>query len=211
MNSRCFNCNIYGHIAKNFQKLKKKKETRKYYKCDKVEYLVKNCRSEQKIKNKSIQKELDNKDSDKEESFVGGLWQVQYDKSLYIINLLINMLSYNRERKLNMYTNVKTLNKKKLQFKALIDSECTYTEINKQLVKKEQIKIESINRLFKVFNIDKTKNRKVIRFVLLELEINRHTEKINVAVIDLNSMNMFLEYDWLFKHNVVATISQNDQ
>jgi len=33
--------------------------------------------------------------------------------------------------------------------------------LNKQLVKEEQIKIETMPRLFKVFNIDKTKNREV--------------------------------------------------
>jgi len=33
---RCFNCNIYRYITKDYQKLKKKKETRKCYKCNKV-------------------------------------------------------------------------------------------------------------------------------------------------------------------------------
>jgi len=42
---------------------------------------------------------------------------------------------------------------------------------------------------FKVFNGE------VTRFVLLELEINKHTEKIDVVVIDLNSTDMFLEYN----------------
>jgi len=40
-----------------------------------------------------------------------------------------------------------------------------------------------------------------MRFVSLKLEINRHTEKINIVVIELNSMDIFLEYDWLVKHN----------
>ena len=38
-------------------------------------------------------------------------------------------------------------------------------------------------------------------FVLLEVEINRHKEKINVIVIDLNGMDMFLRHDSLVKHN----------
>jgi len=42
---------------------KKEKKTRKYYKCNKVRYLVKNCRSEQK--------ESDKKDNDRKKSFVG--------------------------------------------------------------------------------------------------------------------------------------------
>ena len=35
---RCFNCNIYGHLAKECRKLRKNKEIRKCYKCDKVEH-----------------------------------------------------------------------------------------------------------------------------------------------------------------------------
>jgi len=58
-----------------------------------------------------------------------------------------------------------------------------------------------MDRSFDVFNADRTKNRGVIRFVLLELEINRHTEKIDIAVIDLNGIDMFLEYNWLVKNN----------
>jgi len=48
-----------------------------------------------------------------------------------------------------------------------------------------------MNRLFKVFNVDRTKNGKVTRFALLELEINRHTKRINITVIDLNNTNIF--------------------
>ena len=42
---RCFNCNTYGHMARECKKPKKEKETRKYYKCDKVGHLVKDYRS----------------------------------------------------------------------------------------------------------------------------------------------------------------------
>ena len=58
-----------------------------------------------------------------------------------------------------------------------------------------------MDRLFKVFNANKTKNREVIRFVPLELKINGHIKQINTAVINLNGIDMFLEYDWLVKYN----------
>ena len=38
-----------------------------------------------------------------------------------------------------------------------------------------------------MYNINRTKNEKVIWFVLLKLEINKHTKDIDVAVIDLNN------------------------
>ena len=58
-----------------------------------------------------------------------------------------------------------------------------------------------MDRLFEVFNANKTKNREVIRFVPLELEINGHIKQINTAVINLNGIDMFLEYDQLVKYN----------
>ena len=37
---KCFNCNVYRHMAKNFQKPKKEKETRKWYRYNKIGYVV---------------------------------------------------------------------------------------------------------------------------------------------------------------------------
>jgi len=66
---RCFNCNVYGHIAKNCKKKKKEKDTRKCYKCKQVEHITKDCKMGQKMKNSSIQEETDEKANDKEQDF----------------------------------------------------------------------------------------------------------------------------------------------
>ena len=68
-------------------------------------------------------------------------------------------------------------------------------------MKEKWIKIILLPKLFNIFNVDKTrsKNHRVTQFVLLELEINKHIE--NIVVINLNSMDIFLEYDLLVKHN----------
>ena len=65
-----------------------------------------------------------------------------------------------------------------------------------------------MNRLSEVFNPDKTKNEEVIKFVSLELKINRHIEKINTVVTNLNGTDIFLEYDWLVKHNTEVNWSR---
>ena len=70
---RCFNYNVNGHIAKDFPKPKKEKKTRKCYKCDKVGHPIKNCRSEQKMKNRSTKEESYNENSNKEKGFFRGL------------------------------------------------------------------------------------------------------------------------------------------
>jgi len=96
---------------------------------------------------------------------------------------------------------IKTKNGKKLEVKALVDSGCTYTGINEQLVKDKKIPTKPINFSFEVFNTDGTKNREVTKVAPLEIEIDRHTEQLEAAVTDLDGMGMFLDYDWLVKHN----------
>ena len=61
-----FNCNVYGHIVKDCKKLKKEQDTRKCYKYKKIGYITKDCRSGQKMKNWSIQKDTDIENDDKE-------------------------------------------------------------------------------------------------------------------------------------------------
>ena len=51
---KCFNYNIYRHMVKDYWKPKKEKETRKWYKYNKIEYLVKDHRLGKRTKNWSI-------------------------------------------------------------------------------------------------------------------------------------------------------------
>ena len=73
---KCFNCNVYRHMAKDCWKPKKEKETRKWYRYNKIEYIVKDCRLEKRMKYWSIQEDSDDKDKEdnnKEGGFVKGL------------------------------------------------------------------------------------------------------------------------------------------
>ena len=47
---KCFNCNIYRHLAKECRRSMKDKETRRCYKWDKIGHLAKDCRLVQKMK-----------------------------------------------------------------------------------------------------------------------------------------------------------------
>ena len=94
-----------------------------------------------------------------------------------------------------MQANVKTKNGRKLEVKALVDSGCTHTGINEQLVKDKRIQTKSIDFSFEVFNTDGTKNREVIKVAPLEIEINKHKETLEAAVIDLDGTDMFLGHD----------------
>jgi len=103
-----------------------------------------------------------------------------------------------------MQADIKTKNRKKLKIEALVDFGYTHTEIDEQLVKNKRIQTRLINFSFRVYNADETKNGDVIKVASLEVKINRYKEYIKVAVMDLNRINMFLEHNWLVKHNLEA-------
>ena len=100
-----------------------------------------------------------------------------------------------------MQANIKTKNGKKLKVKALVDSRCMHTGIDKQLVKDKRIQTKPINFSFEVFNANGTKNGEMTKVIPLETKINRHKETLEAAVTDLDGTDMFLGYDWLVKYN----------
>jgi len=65
----------------------------------------------------------------------------------------------------------------------------------------KKIQMKSLNFSFKVFNADKMKNGEVTRVAPLEIEVNSYKKQLKAAVMNLNGMDMFLEYNWLVKHN----------
>jgi len=98
--------------------------------------------------------------------------------------------------------NVETKNEKKLKIKTLVDLGCTYTGIDKQLVKNKKIPTKPINFSFEVFNTDGMKNGEVTKVASLEIEINSHKEQLEAVVTELDGTDMFLGHDWLVKHNL---------
>jgi len=100
-----------------------------------------------------------------------------------------------------MQAQVKTRNGKSLKVKALVDSGCTHTGINEQLVKDKRIQTKKIDFSFEVFNTDRMKNGEVTKVAPLKVEINGHKETLEAAVTDLDGTDMFLGHNWLVKHN----------
>ena len=105
------------------------------------------------------------------------------------------------KRELNVQAKVKTKNVKNLKVKALVDSRCTHTGIDEQLVKEKRIQTKKIDFSFEVFNADGIKNREVTKMAPLEVEINSHKETLEAAVTDLDGTDIFLGHNWLVKHN----------
>ena len=59
-------------------------------------------------------------------------------------------------------------------------------------------------KLFDTFSTDRIKGGKykVTQFALLKLKINGYIENIDVVIIDFNGTDIFLEYNWLVKHDL---------
>jgi len=65
--------------------------------------------------------------------------EISHVKSQNNKYIIPNRQTSEGKRELNMQANVKTKNGRKLEVKALVDSGCTHTEIDEQLVKNKRI------------------------------------------------------------------------
>jgi len=68
---KCFNCNKYGHMAKECRAEKRERDTRTCFKCDKKGHIAKNCKGKETMKKRKIQEELDDEDNKEEEKGFG--------------------------------------------------------------------------------------------------------------------------------------------
>ena len=68
-------------MAKECQAKKKEQETRTCFKCDKEEYIARDCKGKQMMKKRKVQEESDKENEKNKKSFGEDLEQAQYKKS----------------------------------------------------------------------------------------------------------------------------------
>jgi len=68
---KCFNCNKYGHMAKECRAEKKERETQMCFKCNKKKHIAKDCKGKQIMKKRKVQEKSDDEDNNKEEQGFG--------------------------------------------------------------------------------------------------------------------------------------------
>ena len=66
---KCFNCNKYGHMAKECRSEKKERETQTCFKRDKKGHITKDCKGKQTMKKQKIQEESDDENDKKKKDF----------------------------------------------------------------------------------------------------------------------------------------------
>ena len=86
-----------------------------------------------------------------------------------------------------MQADIKTKNSKKLKVKVLVDSGCTHTRINKQLIKDKRIQTKPINFSFEVFNADGIKNGEVTNVVATTCHSRTNNLTMSKALSRLSS------------------------
>ncbi len=91
-----------------------------------------------------------------------------------------------------------------LTTKALLDSGCTRSAINRAYVDKHQLDMKKATVPIPVYNTDGTRNQggDITKFIELSLMIGEHRECIDLAVTDLGKKDLYLRHDWLKCHNL---------
>ncbi|SJL16280.1 uncharacterized protein ARMOST_19800 [Armillaria ostoyae] len=90
-----------------------------------------------------------------------------------------------------------------IQAKALLDSGCTGSSIHHDVIKKYGIPVQKTASPIPVYNADGSRNKagEITTYAELRLKIGGHSERIDLAVTDLGSKEIFLGHDWLVRHN----------
>ncbi|SJL00960.1 uncharacterized protein ARMOST_04273 [Armillaria ostoyae] len=89
--------------------------------------------------------------------------------------------------------------------KALVDSGCTSSAINRAFVRKHQLDTVKTAVPIIVYNADGTRNQAgdITEYVEMRMSISNHVERIDFAVTDLGPKDLYLGHDWLKRHNPV--------
>ncbi|SJL16559.1 uncharacterized protein ARMOST_20085 [Armillaria ostoyae] len=89
--------------------------------------------------------------------------------------------------------------------KGLVDSGCTSSAINRDFVQKHQLDTVKTAVPIIVYNADGTHNKAgdITKYVEMHMTIGNHVERIDFAVTDLGSRDLYLGHDWLKHHNPI--------
>ncbi len=90
-----------------------------------------------------------------------------------------------------------------LMTQGLLDSGCTSSAINQSFVEKHQLDTRKVLIPIPVYNANGIHNTggDITEFVELRMMIGGHAERINLAITNLGTKDIYLGHDWLKRHN----------
>lgn len=113
-------------------------------------------------------------------------------------------LKERKKREMFVSVQVETLDtKKRRQVKALLDSGCTISCIDRDYCKSEGMTMVPLEESVQATNADGSVNNGglITHYVELRMTIKEHKEKWRFLVTSLGKTRLYLGHDWLTKHN----------
>ncbi|SJL04855.1 uncharacterized protein ARMOST_08226 [Armillaria ostoyae] len=112
--------------------------------------------------------------------------------------------SSSRDFMLNVQLTTLT-NRQTFATRGLVDSGCTSSAINRAFVQKHHLDTVKTAIPIIVYNADSSRNKggDITEYVEVRLTIGNHEERIDLAVTDLGTKDLYLGHDWLKRHNPV--------
>ena len=89
--------------------------------------------------------------------------------------------------------------------KALLDSGCTGSAINKKFVEKNGISTKKVARPIPIYNADGTKNEagSIKEYVEIRMVVQDHVERIQLAVTNTGNSDLFIGLE-CYEHALIA-------
>ncbi|SJL13786.1 uncharacterized protein ARMOST_17234 [Armillaria ostoyae] len=117
------------------------------------------------------------------------LWRRQSDSRDFMLNVQLTTIT----------------NRQVFATRGLVDSGCTSSAINRSFVQKHHLDTVKTAIPIIVYNADGSRNKggDITEYVEVRLTIGNHEERIDLAVTDLGSKDLYLGHDWLKRHNPV--------
>ncbi|KAJ3007050.1 hypothetical protein NUW54_g3696 [Trametes sanguinea] len=94
-------------------------------------------------------------------------------------------------------------NGQSMDVKGLLDTGCTGSCIHRDLVRRAGLTAHPFDREVEVYNADGSPNigGSITHYVLLDVQIGNHREKLQLLVTDLGKADIFLGHEWIEHHN----------
>jgi hypothetical protein len=91
----------------------------------------------------------------------------------------------------------------KIGIAALLDSGCDWSSIDHHFVKRNNSPTRKVANPARVLDANGTENKHgyITEYVTLQVQIDGHSEKLDFAVTQLNTANVYLGLEWLRRHN----------
>ncbi len=145
------------------------------------------------------------------DEMIEGMWKVTQINALKWLEELLQPKRYisalsGKGKDLAIDVQIETLeNQTQLSTKVLVDSGCTSSAINRMFVEKHNILTHATAVPITIYNANRTRNQggSITKYAEICLTIGDHSERIDLAMMELGDRQIFFGHNWLSRHNPI--------